>query len=173
MNDDSPVHVASLTDDTPQSTPTDDEPTSPSSEPRRLELDDKSKGSPPPEPSRGAADTLHEREDGDVPGSSLSDADQKMDKVYGDHVHQNPGKHLTGGIADDALWQERWLQLASFPSHAYDVPSGAVGKRFVERVAEELKGIRSRKWNSERFLVLQVVILQRSRDVKRSRDVRQ
>jgi hypothetical protein len=41
----------------------------------------------------------------------------------------------------------------------------------IERVVEGLKGIKSRKWNSERFLVLQVVILQRSQDVKRSRDV--
>ena len=166
-----PGPVVILTNITPQSTQTDDEPTSPS-EPRRLELEDKSKGSPPPaEPTEGD-DNTHEREDGDVPGSSLLVVDQMMDKVYGDHVHQNPGAHLSGGIADDALWQERWLQLVAFPSHAYDVPSGAVGKRFVERVAEELKGIKARKWNSERFLVLQVVILQRSRDVKRSRDVR-
>jgi hypothetical protein len=64
-----------------------------------------------------------------------------MDKVYGDHVHQNLDTHLTGGIADNALLQERWLQLVSFPSHAYDTPSGAVGKRFVKRVVEELKRI--------------------------------
>jgi hypothetical protein len=133
-----------MTNITPQSTQTDNEPTSPS-EPRRLVLEDKSKGCPPPaEPNEGV-DKPHEREDGNVPGSSLSDADQKMDKVYGDHVHQNPGTHLSGGIANDAPWQERWLQLVSFPSHAYKVPSGAVGKRFVEKVAEELKGIQSRK----------------------------
>jgi hypothetical protein len=39
-----------------------------------------------------------------------------MDKVYGDHVHHNPGTHLNGGIADDSLWQEHWQQLVSFPS---------------------------------------------------------
>ncbi len=87
-------------------------------------------------------------------------------------MHQTPGTHVTGGIADDAIWQEHWLQLVSFPSHAYDVPSGAVGKRFVDKVTDELKGIVSRKWNPERFLVFQVVVLQRNRDVKRSRDVR-
>jgi hypothetical protein len=51
------------------------------------------------------------------------------------------------------------------------VPSGAVGKRFVEKVGEELKGIVTHKWNSKQFLVFQVVILQRNRNVKRSRDV--
>jgi hypothetical protein len=31
------------------------------------------------------------------------DADRKMDKVYGDHIHQNLGMHLTGGgITKDA-----------------------------------------------------------------------
>jgi hypothetical protein len=74
-------------------------------------------------------------------------------KVYGDHVHQNPDTHLMSGIANDALWQECWLQLVSFPSHAYNVPSSAVGNWFVER---ELKGVNSCKWTSKRFLVLQV-----------------
>jgi hypothetical protein len=31
------------------------------------------------------------------------DADQMMDEVYEDHIHQNPGTHLTGGITNDAL----------------------------------------------------------------------
>jgi hypothetical protein len=101
----------------------------------------------------------------------MTDADRKMEQVYGDYIHQNPGTHLNGEIANDAIWQECWRQLISFPSHAYDVPSGAVGKRFVEKVTEELKGIVARKWNSERFLVFQVVVLQRNRDVKRSRNV--
>jgi hypothetical protein len=95
-----------------------------------------------------------------------------MDEVYGDHIHQNPGAHLTGGVAEDAIWQEHWRRLISYPSTAYDVPSGAVGKRFVEKVAEEMRGIKSRKWNSERFIVFQLVILQKSREVKRSRDIR-
>jgi hypothetical protein len=160
-----------MTNIAPQSTQeTDDAPTSPS-EPRRLELGGKSKGCPTPEPT-GKDKQHHTKDDSDLPGSFLSKADQMMNTVYGDHVHQNPGTHLTGGIADDAIWQEHWLQLVSFPSHAYGLPSGAVGKRFVERAAEELKGVKSRKWNSEKFIVFQLVVLQQSRDVKRSRDVR-
>ena len=30
--------------------------------------------------------------------------DRKLMEVYGDHVHQNDGAHLDGGIADDAVW---------------------------------------------------------------------
>jgi hypothetical protein len=103
--------VVILTNNTPQSTQTNNEPTI-LSVPRRLELGNKSKGSPPPadtSKSTGDKDKHHKQEDGNVPGSSLSEADQKMDAVYGGHVHQNLGTHLTGGIVDDALlWQERW-----------------------------------------------------------------
>jgi hypothetical protein len=74
-NDDSPGPVVIMTNITPQSTQTDDEPTSPS-EPRRLVLEDKSKGCPPPAEPKEGVDKPHEREDGDVPGSSLSDADR-------------------------------------------------------------------------------------------------
>jgi hypothetical protein len=138
----SPVEFLSSV--TPQSSPDDDDPPG-LSEPRRLDLEEKSLGSPlPPAPPRKGQqeDILHEdRENGDIPGAVTSDADQLMDKVYGDHVHQNPGTHLCGDIADDALWQERWRQLVSFPSHVYDVPNGAVGKQFIEKLVLELRGI--------------------------------
>jgi hypothetical protein len=79
-----------------------------------------------------------------------------VDAVYSDHVHQNPGTHLTGGIADDALCQEHWWQLVSIPLHAYDVPSGTIGKRFCKKVAEEPGGIRS---------VFHIVVLQHDAEI--------
>ena len=39
-------------------------------------------------------------ENGDLKDAQLSDADRKLDAVYGDHVHQNPGQHLHAGIAE-------------------------------------------------------------------------
>jgi hypothetical protein len=66
-----------------------------------------------------------------------------------------------------------WQQLVSFPSQAYDVPSGTVGNNLFEKFSDELKGIVSRKWNLEQFLVFQVVFLQRNRNVKRSLNVQQ
>jgi hypothetical protein len=47
--------------------------------------------------STGGKNKHHEQEDGNVPGSSFLDMDQKMDMVYVDHIHHNPGTHLTGG----------------------------------------------------------------------------
>ena len=46
------------------------------------------------------------------------------------------------------------------PLRRYDAPSGRVGRRFVGTLGVELKGVRDRLWNSERFIVFQTVILQ-------------
>jgi L-asparaginase/Glu-tRNA(Gln) amidotransferase subunit D len=35
-----------------------------------------------------------------------------------------------------------------------------------------LEGVKSRKWNSERFLLFQIVILQLTREVTRARDIK-
>ena len=60
----------------------------------------------------------------------------------------------------------------ALPPQRYDAPSGRVGRLFVQAVADELKGVVQCSWNSERFVVFQAVILQRSPDVKRARDIR-
>ena len=111
-------------------------------------------------------------ESGDLPGIILSEADGMMDAVYGDLMHQNPGQHLKDGISDDVRRQDYWRRLIVFPSQMYDVPLGTVGKRFLEKIVELLEGTHDRRWNSERFIVFQMVVLQRSRDVKQAKYIR-
>jgi hypothetical protein len=79
---------------------------------------------------------------------------------------------LSGGVANNQQWQDYWRQLIVYPSSTYDAPSGAVGRRFVEKLAELLDGIRDRKLNSEKFIVFQIVIMQRSHDVQQAKDIR-
>ena len=50
-------------------------------------------------------------------------------------------------------------------SRLYDAPSERVGRRFVRTLGSELKGVRDRLWNSERFIFFQTVILQRAQHV--------
>jgi hypothetical protein len=71
-------------------------------------------------------------------------------------------------VKDNNAWQERWRKLIVLPSQRYNAPSGAIGRCFILFLAEELKGIVSQKWNSKRFIVFQMVVLQRARDVKTS-----
>ena len=96
----------------------------------------------------------------------------KLREVYGDCIHPNDGTHLDGGIRDDAKWQERWKKIVGLPPQRYNAPNGKVGRLFVKEVAEELQGVTKRRWNSERFIVFQAVILQRSGEVKKSQDIR-
>ena len=44
----------------------------------------------------------------DLPDYTLTEVDKIFDEVFGDHIHQNPGLHLDGGITDDATWQSYW-----------------------------------------------------------------
>ena len=95
-----------------------------------------------------------------------------MDLVYGDHVHQNDGTHLNGGIADDPVWQVYWRRLVVLPPQQYTLPKGALGKRFIHGLLMLLGGVISRKWNLERFFVYQTVVLQRTKDVKTAKDIK-
>ena len=109
---------------------------------------------------------------GDEPGYNPTSEDLNIWEVYGDWVHANPGTHLDGGIRDDLAWQAWWRDLAVMPSRHYDAPSGRVGRRFVGTLGVELKGVRDRLWNSERFIVFKTVILPRSRHVTASQSIR-
>jgi hypothetical protein len=72
-----------------------------------------------------------------------------LDTVYGDHIHQNPGSHLDGGIANDTQWQSYYNQLIVYPSQTYDAPNGAVGQCLIDYLANLMNGVRERKWNME------------------------
>ena len=58
------------------------------------------------------------------------------------------------------------------PSRRYDTPSGKFGRRFVVALVGYLRWLRDRLWNSERFIVFQMVILKRSRHVTESQAIR-
>ena len=109
---------------------------------------------------------------GDLPGAVISEADRKLLDVYGNYIHQNDGSHLDGGIADDAEWQDRCRKLVVLPAQRCQAPGGPVGRRFVRMLAAELEGVTSRKWNSERFIVFQMVILQRVKGVTKAGDIK-
>ena len=54
----------------------------------------------------------------------------------------------------------------------YDVLSRRFGHRFVKALATELTGVQQGRWNAERFIVFQMVTLQRVRHVTKSCDIR-
>ena len=110
--------------------------------------------------------------DADLPGYLVTEADRLLDTVLGDHVHDNDGTHLRGGIANDAIWQRRWKRMAQLATTRYQVPPGKVGRRFITVLVHEFRGVRERLWNSERPLVYVATILQTTPGVRRAKDIR-
>ena len=56
-------------------------------------------------------------------------------------------------------------------SQRYDAPSGKVGQHFVVALMEELRGVRDIRWNLERFIIFQTVIMQRARHITASQAI--
>ena len=54
----------------------------------------------------------------------------------------------------------------------YDAPSGKVGKIFAGSLSVELDRVHARKWNAERVIVFQYVILQRAQGVNNYAQIR-
>ena len=130
-------------------------------------------------PNRAPTRSTHRRpaprttpECGDKPGTTISPQNRKLDEVYGDHIHENPGDHLSGGVQDDGLWQKYLKRLLPFSPHHYDVPRTSVGKEIISSLAQLLEDIMNRKCNMDKFLVFQMVILQRSPKTTSSSDIK-
>ena len=98
--------------------------------------EDKSAGSrkteTPPVEGEGTA--------GDVPGYHPTPEDLHIREVYGDWFHANPGTHMDRGVRNDLVWQAWWRDLAVMPSRCYDAQNGKVGRRFVGKLGEDLRG---------------------------------
>ena len=107
----------------------------------------------------------------DVTGYTPVLEDLRLWEVYRDWVHTNPGTRFDGVIGDNETWQRLWHDLVVMPSRRYDALSGKFGQRFVEALVGELLGERGRMWNSERFVVFQMVILQQGQHVTTSQAI--
>ena len=79
--------------------------------------------------------------------------------IYGDHLHCNNITHFDGGVSNDAVWQHCQQLIRNLPTKWYDKPQGCMGRRFVQWMMVEVKGVRTRVWNSERPFVFVDVVL--------------
>ena len=112
------------------------------------------------------------QEEGGELGHTLTLEYLRLREVYRDRVHANPDTHLDGGISENTVWQPWWRELTVMPLRRYETLSGNVGRHFTGTLGGELRGVLYREWNSERFIVYQMVILQRARHVAASHAIR-
>ena len=97
--------------------------------------------------------------------SMASTALQKLEVVYGRKFRlADMGLRETGGVEPpiDRFWQESWKRLVVRPAKHYRVPGGRVGRDFIKELVEEFRGVRSRRWNSEKVLCFIICVLTKS-----------
>ena len=102
---------------------------------------------------------------GDLTGYVPSGETGGYRRYTGTRCNPTNKAHLSGGIDDDRVWHTRWWALAVMPTRRYNVPRRIVGHHFVHVLAVLLTRVWQRRWNSERFIVFQTVILQCNRHV--------
>ncbi|KAI2506075.1 hypothetical protein MHU86_8396 [Fragilaria crotonensis] len=62
--------------------------------------------------------------------------------------------------------------MAQIATTRYQAPAGRVGRRFIAILTSEFRGVRERRWNSERPLVFVATVLQTTQGVRRAKDIR-
>ena len=151
--------------------------------------DDGGDGEPPfSEPnSDSESESESNDDDDDVEGAGIShdlecaedlkdqvehEADRRLIGVYGDTVHRNDGRHLSGGVEDDDAMQMLYDRVVSYPHVLYSPPKGKVGSAFLEMLTAEFAMVRNRKSNSERALIFPTVILRRETGVVKAKAIR-
>ncbi len=107
--------------------------------------------------------TEEELHEADPQLQRLTAADQRLLGIFGNTIHLNNGTHLNGGIgaAEDAKWQRLYNHVTTCSLPLYNLPNGQWAHRFLMMLTYLWVGVIHWRWNSERPLVFQVVILHR------------
>jgi hypothetical protein len=101
-----------------------------------------------------------------------TEADKKLIAVYGDTIHRNDGRHLSGGIVNDKAMQMLYDNVVSYPHPMYLPPKGKVGNRFIVMYTAEMRKVRDRKTNSECAMIFPACVLRRETEIIRAREIR-
>ena len=108
---------------------------------------------------------LSNDDDGLQSGSQV-DVDALMKKAYGASLEGSSGHDNTG------IWGERWLRLLKLSRRLYSIPGGAIGRKYVNLLAEEVMHVVVGNYPSDRLIVFSAMMLQRDKMVKKVKDIR-
>ena len=109
----------------------------------------------------------------DIVNQEEHEADRRLNEVFGDTVHRNDGRHIDGGVIGDKEMCELYDQVVNYPHPMYSPPTwGPVGRRFLKLFVLEMGRVRKQETNSERAMILPVVILRKEKDVNRAQDIK-
>ena len=75
--------------------------------------------------------------------------------------------HSEGGCYDNS-WNKLWLRLVTIKNCHYDLPSGSVGRDFVNQLPSEIDLLTQSSMRSVRVLVFLYTMLQQDSMVRRN-----
>ena len=80
-------------------------------------------------------------------------------------------------VKSDALdrscvWCARWLKVVRLYGRVYAIPGGAIGKKYVGLLSEEVMHVAVGNYPSDRLIVFSAVMLQREKSVRKGKDIR-
>ena len=114
--------------------------------------------------SRGRKLELLEKENS--PSMDLVDVGHLMDEAYGAQLEGN------GGLDSLDEWGLRWRTMVGLQNRLYIIPGGAVGRRYVGVLSDEVKHTAIGNYPSDRLVVFSAVMLQRDKMIRKVRDIR-
>ena len=99
-------------------------------------------------------------------------AKNKIAQIYGETIMCNDGTYINSLIQDDRVWQEYWKEIVNLPNRKYTLPKNNTGEKIIDLLTTEINSVVQRNSNSEKVIVFMSAILQKSRDIKKSKDVK-
>jgi hypothetical protein len=71
------------------------------------------------------------------------------------------------------IWQTRWARTSRLTRKQYDLPSGTIGREFVNSLADEIDSLTNQQFTSERLIIFCALILQRDSQIRKAAEIRQ
>ena len=83
------------------------------------------------------------------------------------------GHHMEESVytASDEV-QTSWLEVCKFSNSLYKIPSGRIGKMFIDTLCNELQAVAEGQRDSERLMTFAKLILIQDHNVKKAKDVK-
>ena len=78
----------------------------------------------------------------------------------------------SSGIDLSDVWYQHWSTIVHLQGKVYDLPGGAVGRKYVDSLSEEISHLSIGNFPADRVIVFSALMLQRDRMVKKSVDIR-
>ena len=95
--------------------------------------------------------------------------DDLMVQAFGAKFEHN---NSSINVDEVCVWNECWKKIVQLQGKQYDLPGGAIGRKYVELLSKEVTQLACGNYPADRFIVFCAVVLQRDRMIRKGNDIR-